>query len=164
MRRRVLLGAGLALLLGGAALMAWPVYHMAYPLSVPPGTQADRVVVERSGSTLTLLRGGEPLKTYKVAIGAEQREDPTALPDGLYRVSGRDRESDTYRALEISLAQPGRQAGAEATIHGTPAALAWLGPLHRLAGWEPEGIAVTTLEIEEIWRSVADGTPVEVRP
>ena len=42
--------------------------------------------------------------------------------------------------------------------------LGWLGFLHQYADWTDGCIAVTNEEIEEIWRLVPDGTPIEIRP
>ena len=48
-------------------------------------------------------------------------------------------------------------------IHGLRNGLGWFGRLHRLVDWTAGCIAVTDPEIEEIWRVVPDGTPVEIR-
>ena len=42
--------------------------------------------------------------------------------------------------------------------------LDWIGNLHRLLDWTNGCIAVTDREIEEIWRAVPNGTPIEIRP
>jgi hypothetical protein len=39
-----------------------------------------------------------------------------------------------------------------------------VGAAHRLKDWTDGCIAVTNAEIDEIWASVADGTPIEIRP
>lgn len=39
-----------------------------------------------------------------------------------------------------------------------------LGALHRKTDWTDGCIAVTDEEIEEIWRLVKIGTPIEIRP
>jgi murein L,D-transpeptidase YafK len=49
-------------------------------------------------------------------------------------------------------------------IHGLPKEYAWVGARHVLWDWTLGCVAVTDAEIEEIWKLVPDGTPVEIRP
>jgi murein L,D-transpeptidase YafK len=49
-------------------------------------------------------------------------------------------------------------------IHGLPNGRGWLGPLYNMRDWTDGCIAVTNSEIEEIWRAVPNGTPIEIRP
>ncbi|HEX6202369.1 MAG TPA: L,D-transpeptidase family protein, partial [Thermoanaerobaculia bacterium] len=49
-------------------------------------------------------------------------------------------------------------------VHGLPNRLPLLGRLHRLVDWTDGCIAVTNPEMEQIWRAVEDGTPIEIRP
>jgi len=49
-------------------------------------------------------------------------------------------------------------------IHGLPPQFAFLGYLHRETDWTDGCIAVTDAEIEEIYRSVPNNTPIEIRP
>ena len=49
-------------------------------------------------------------------------------------------------------------------IHGLPNGRAWIGKRHVLRDWTDGCIAVTNEEIQEIWRLVPNGTPIEIRP
>lgn len=49
-------------------------------------------------------------------------------------------------------------------IHGLGKEAEWAGADHRYFDWTKGCIAVTNEEIEEIWRVVPDGTPIEIRP
>lgn len=49
-------------------------------------------------------------------------------------------------------------------VHGVTNGLGWIGRLHRLADWTDGCIAVANGEMDEIWRAVPDGTPIEIRP
>jgi murein L,D-transpeptidase YafK len=49
-------------------------------------------------------------------------------------------------------------------IHGLPNGLGWLGSAHLRLDWTDGCIAVTDAQIEEIWRMVPNGTPIEIRP
>jgi murein L,D-transpeptidase YafK len=60
--------------------------------------------------------------------------------------------------------QHGVSPGGDIFIHGLPNGLGWLGHLHRRMDWTDGCIAVTDKEMDEIWRAVPDGTPIEIRP
>jgi murein L,D-transpeptidase YafK len=49
-------------------------------------------------------------------------------------------------------------------IHGLRNGDGWIGGFHRQSDWTAGCIAVTDFEIEEIYRAVPDGTPIEIRP
>jgi len=49
-------------------------------------------------------------------------------------------------------------------IHGLPNGFGWLGRHHLAIDWTDGCIAVTDEEMDEIWRAVPDGTPIEIRP
>lgn len=139
---------------------------------------ADRVLVEKQARRLTLFRNNKPLKTYEVALG-QQPDGPKRFmgdnktPEGRYVIDSRKQNSSYHRALHISYpsvrdvafaAQQGRSPGGSIMIHGLPNGMGALGPLHRLRDWTAGCIAVTNTEIEELWRAIPDGTPIEIRP
>jgi murein L,D-transpeptidase YafK len=49
-------------------------------------------------------------------------------------------------------------------LHGLPNGYGWIGVAHRERDWTDGCIAVTNQEMDEIWRTVPDGTPIEIRP
>jgi murein L,D-transpeptidase YafK len=145
---------------------------------LPPNITADRVVVEKAARRLTLLRGDVPLKVYRVAlgrapVGPKKQEGDQRTPEGLYSIDFHKEDSDFHRALHVSYpgqrdidqaAARGVPAGCDIMIHGIRNGLGWIGALHRRTDWTAGCIAVTDFEIEEIWRTVLDGTPIEIRP
>lgn len=142
------------------------------------GAVADRIVVRKADRQMTLFRDGRPLKTYAIALGfgepgPKSREGDGRTPEGLYRISGRNPQSAFHLSLRISYPDADDIAAAEAAgvapggdimIHGLPNGLGWLGSLARARDWTAGCIAVTNAEIEEIWRAVPDGTPIEILP
>ncbi len=144
----------------------------------PSAVQADRIVIVKSQRTLTLLRQGKVLKTYKVALGHEPKgakteQSDNKTPEGLYTIDSRNPRSQFHLALHISYPnvadrerakERGVDPGGAIMIHGLPREYAWLGPLHRQTDWTLGCIAVTNPEIEEIWSMVPLGTTVEIRP
>ena len=139
---------------------------------------ADRVLVEKAARRLTLLRGGTPLKIYRVAlgrapVGPKEQEGDQRTPEGAYLIDFHKADSDFHRALHLSYpeqrdidhaAARGVSPGCDIMIHGIRNGLGWVGAFHRRTDWTAGCIAVTDFEIEEIWRAVPDGTPIEIRP
>lgn len=158
------------------AAVAATAYLNVNPL--PRDSAADRVLLEKSARRLTLLRNGEPLKTYRVALGRapsgpKEYEGDQRTPEGIYSIDFHKPDSDYHLALHISYpeqrdidraATEGQSAGSDIMIHGLPNGRGWLGRFHRRADWTAGCIAVADFEIEEIYRAVPDGTPIELRP
>jgi len=153
-----------------AALAVWPA--MA---AQPP--KADHIVVLKQKRELLLMRGKSVLKRFPIALGfhpqgAKRREGDGRTPEGTYVIDGRLPASHYHLALHISYPNAADQARAAALhqapggaimIHGMPS---WFGrdDLQFAADWTNGCIAVSNSAIEEIWRSVDDGTAIEIRP
>jgi len=58
----------------------------------------------------------------------------------------------------------GYDPGGEIMVDGIRNGLGWIGRAQRLVDWTAGCIAVTDPEIEELYRIVPDGTPIEIRP
>ena len=151
---------------------------MSTLLSAEELPKADNVLVEKEKRTLTLLREGKVLKTYQVALGNEplghkEEEGDGRTPEGIYRIDWRNPKSKYHLSLHISYPnekdiarakKAGVSPGGDIMIHGLPNGWTALAATHRLTDWTIGCIAVTNEEIKEIWDSVADGTPIEIRP
>ncbi|HZE13890.1 MAG TPA: L,D-transpeptidase family protein [Chthoniobacterales bacterium] len=156
--------------------LAAAAYLNVSPL--PRHAVADRIVVEKAARRLTLFRNGEALKSYSVAlgrapVGAKEQEGDQRTPEGIYKVDFHKPDSDYHLALHISYpeqhdidraAVQGLSAGSDIMIHGLPNGRGWIGRFHRRSDWTAGCIAVADFEIEEIYRAVPDGTPIELRP
>lgn len=174
MRLRILLLISLGLALGFVGLFIWAHYH-ASPVSQ---AHADRIVIEKAERKLTLFRGRVALKRYRIALGHEpigpkREEGDHRTPEGFYTIDRRKLDSDFHLALHVSYPNTadaaqaearGVSAGSDIMIHGLRNGSGWIGKLHRRSDWTDGCIAVTNHEIEEIWRVVLDGTPIEIRP
>ncbi len=67
----------------------------------------DKVLVIKHERTLQLLSHGQPVKTYKVAlgsepIGAKRREGDHRTPEGVYVLDSRNAHSQFYKSIHIS--------------------------------------------------------------
>lgn len=140
--------------------------------------KADKVVVFKSKRLMILMREGDILKTYKVALGVQPdghkiKAGDKRTPEGTYVLDSRKWDSRFHRAIHISYPNEsdirnarkfGLSPGRDIMIHGLPDKLEYVGKLHSLADWTDGCIAVTNSEIEEIWHLVPDGTPIEIKP
>lgn len=169
---RTLLVALAVVTVGIAAWAHWP--HS--PL--PEGVVADRVVVHKAARALELYDGGKILRTYPISLGADpigpkSRKGDGRTPEGRYVIDYRNEDSAYYRALHISYPRADQIAAARARgeppgglimIHGLPNGRGWMGRMHRVSDWTLGCVAVTNDEIEELWRVVPNGTPIEIQP
>jgi murein L,D-transpeptidase YafK len=126
---------------------------------------------------MTLFADGKPLATYKVALGkgngqAKEREGDHETPEGFYIIDSKNAQSRFHRALHISYPNADDRKHAQTAnvnpgglimIHGIQNGLGWLGSLQHTIDWTDGCIAVTDSEIDEIWKLVPIGTPVEIR-
>lgn len=159
-------------------VVAWMSVGLASKLHAQTAARVDRIVVEKSKRTLTLMDGRKALKTYKVAlggqpVGAKDRQGDHKTPEGLYSVDAKNPQSQFYKALHISYPSAadrgnarklGVSPGGDVEIHGLGAKWGWIGAKHRLTDWTDGCIAVTNEEIDEIYPQIKVGTPVEIRP
>jgi len=143
-----------------------------------PVALADSVVVEKRARRLTLYHLGRPFRQYRVALGGQPVGDKVSAgdrrtPEGMFYVENRNPNSDFHLALRLSYPDVRHQAradslglspGGDIMIHGLPPGRAKLGAQHRRFDWTDGCVALTDEEIEELWRAVPDGTPVEIKP
>ena len=145
---------------------------------LPQGARADKVIVTKTGRTLTLMSKGAVLKTYTVALGGnpdghKQQTGDSRTPEGDYLIDYRNPNSKYHLSLHISYPNSqdrksakkrGVSPGGDIMIHGLPNGMGWVGKAHSLKDWTDGCIALTNDEISEIWRTVPNGTPIEIKP
>lgn len=146
--------------------------------TIPEDVFCDRIVVQKSSRKMTLHRGSEALKSYRIALGGnpvghKEVEGDQKTPEGIYRISGRNPNSRFHLSLRISYPNAadilhaqtlGLSPGGDIMIHGLPNGFSGHGSTHNLIDWTAGCLAVTNEEIEEIWRVTPDETVVEIRP
>jgi murein L,D-transpeptidase YafK len=150
------------------------------PAPQPAGWSAaaiDRIVVRKKERRLELLRDGRVVKSYRIALGSNPtghklRQGDGRTPEGTYVIEGRNPNSRYHLSLRVSYpdAIDAARAEAEAAAPGGDIMIHGVGresrgrKLHPRRDWTEGCIAVSDREIEEIWASVPDGTPIEIRP
>lgn len=138
----------------------------------------DSLVVEKSKRQLIVYYRGKAVRTYYVALGRNPVGDKLRIgdnrtPEGLFYIEGRNPNSQYHLSLRISYpdsahrvrsARVGAQPGGDIMIHGLPPTQETFGAAHRDFDWTNGCIAVTNREIEELWRVIRDGTPIQIKP
>jgi len=161
-------------------LLALPLFLVC--LASGPAAQTppkvDRIVIEKSQRTMSLLNGNKVVKTYKVALGgnpkgAKDRQGDHKTPEGVYFVDAKKTNSQFYKALHLSYPNArdrerakrlGVNPGGDVEIHGLGPKWGWIGARHRATDWTDGCIAVTNEEIDEIYPLIKISTPIEIRP
>jgi murein L,D-transpeptidase YafK len=140
--------------------------------------KADYILIEKRRRKMTLYRNGRQLRSYRISLGKggvapKEREGDMRTPEGVYYIDGRNPESMYHLSLKISYpnasdrrraAARGVSPGGNIMIHGVGDDQKLLQTVsYRQLDWTAGCVAVTNSLIEEIWRMVPDGTPVEIR-
>ena len=158
--------------------MVWSVIFGFTFIGASDERQADRILIEKKARKLTPFRGSTAIRNYRIALGNAPEGPKTCqgdgrTPEGRYRISGRNKNSQYHWSLRISYPNEsdktaaknrGCSPGGDIFIHGLPNGYGWIGKAHRAIDWTLGCIAVTDREIEEIWTLVPNGTVVEIRP
>lgn len=143
---------------------------------VAKGVKADRISVDKSDRLMILYKNDKEIARYTgiklgdAPVGHKQFEGDEKTPEGSYVIDGRNPKSSYHLSLRISYPNAADRAYAKAKrkspggdifIHGQPNG----SPLARLShDWTDGCIAVSNAEIAQIWRLVADGTPITIAP
>lgn len=139
---------------------------------------ADRIVVHKSERKLLLLRGDRVLRSIDVSLGlsprgAKRQEGDFRTPEGSYRLSGRNPNSDYYLALKVSYPSPADQERAAAEgvspgglimIHGQPNRPTKPLEYYQKNDWTNGCIAVSNSDMVDIWLMTPDDTPIQILP
>ena len=124
------------------------------------------------------MQGQTILATFPIALGGapeghKGEEGDQRTPEGRYRIDWRNDKSSYHLSMHISYPDAADMARAEAEgkdpggmimIHGQRNYLGWLAYLTQRFDWTDGCIAVTNADMDIIWNSVPDGTPIEIRP
>lgn len=124
------------------------------------------------------MSGKAVLKTYHVALGrgssgAKQFEGDNRTPEGKYVIDEKKTLTKFHKALHLSYpnaddraraSKLGKSPGGDIEIHGLPTTFAWLGTTQHIVDWTAGCIALSNDKIDEVWKLVSVGTPVEIDP
>jgi len=165
------------------AIVATVALSLFMPKNIPLPDQSvkvDQILVEKSLRRLTVYTGKEIIAVYPIGLGFEPvghkyQEGDGRTPEGKYRINHKNPHSSYYLSLKISY--PDRQdeqnarlngvhPGGDIMIHGYPNFVpSFIGDfVLKGRDWTKGCIAVSNAEMENLWRWIKIGTPVEIRP
>lgn len=165
--RRLFLATALAL------PAAWAAPARALSLG-----QADRVLVRKADRRLFLLKGGEVLREFKVALGLapeghKLREGDFRTPEGSYQLVERNTDSEFFLSIRISYPNEadarrarskGYAPGGLIMIHGQPNNPTRSPEYYRRTDWTNGCIAVSNGDMVDIWLMTGRNTPIDIQP
>jgi murein L,D-transpeptidase YafK len=183
-----LLAVPAALVLFALALVSGPLpaaeaaQRVAYTRNAAP-TQtplptADRIVVRKAERRLDLLRNGQVLRSYKVALGLQpvghkERSGDFRTPEGKYQLTRRNPRSDFFLSIQISYPsdvdarharENGWEPGGSIMIHGLPNIMKRDLTYYQTRDWTDGCIAISNSDMVELWLLTHDNTPIEILP
>jgi L,D-peptidoglycan transpeptidase YkuD (ErfK/YbiS/YcfS/YnhG family) len=161
-------------------LKSEPSSKSATALIADTRPKADRVVVDKSERKLFLMRNGQTFREFRISLGKapegpKLQEGDLRTPEGVYTLDWRNPKSGFYKSIHISYPNEndrlqalkrGVSPGGMIMIHGEHY-IPSLSRIYRLASkkdWTEGCIALNNEEMDELWVTVADGTPIEIRP
>jgi hypothetical protein len=170
-----------------APAAAMPTLAMAMPV---PGAEAtgsawsgtipiaDRIVVRKSERRLYLMRRGEVLRSYRVALGLQpagpkERAGDFRTPEGRYLLTRRNARSDFFLSIQVSYPNDDdvRRArhqhvdpGGSIMLHGLPNNLRHPPEYYATADWTDGCIAMSDSDMVELWMMTQDNTPIDIQP
>ena len=156
--------------------ITYPVASKSAPAASVRAAKVDQVVVNKAARELKLIRKGQAIRTYPIALGPNPTghkimEGDGRTPEGSYVLDWRNPNSRFYRSIHVSYpdqtdrllaAQLGVSPGGMIMIHGEPDYLRFAGQTSE--DWTEGCIAVSNGAMNEIWALVDDGTPILINP
>lgn len=139
---------------------------------------ADSVLVRKSERKLYLLRQGEVLRTYKIALGLrpeghKQFEGDYRTPEGKYRLTRRNPNSEYFLSIQVDYPNDrdvanarklGLKPGGAIMIHGQPNLPRKNRDYYANVDWTEGCIALSNTDMVEIWLMTPANTPIEIAP
>jgi len=139
---------------------------------------AEKIVVEKAERKLHLVKGGEPFRTFEIALGIrpsgdKEYEGDFKTPEGIYWLDTRNPHSEFFLSIHVSYPNNddvrqarsrGLQPGGAIMIHGQPNEPTRSEAYYRTQDWTNGCIAVSNSDMIDIWLMTPDNTPIEIRP
>jgi murein L,D-transpeptidase YafK len=139
---------------------------------------ADRIVVHKSSRKMEIYRDGQVIASYRVSLGLvpeghKQREGDFRTPEGSYRLTRRNAQSDFFLAVQVSYPEStdvalarknGWSPGGLIMVHGLPNVPKYSRDRYLNTDWTDGCIALSNEDMLDFWLLTGQGTPIEIRP
>lgn len=144
----------------------------------PAVAMADRVVVHKQQRSLQLLRKGAVLRTYRISLGlqpegAKERSGDFRTPEGSYRLTRRNAQSDFFLSVQVSYPSAtdtararskGWNTGGSIMVHGLPNVLRHPASRYAAQDWTDGCIALSNSDMLEFWLLTRSDIPIDIYP
>jgi len=138
----------------------------------------DRIVVQKAGRKMELYREGQLVASYRISLGLvpsghKQREGDYRTPEGSYRLTRRNAQSEFFLAVQVSYPEAtdlalarrnGWAPGGSIMVHGLPNFLKYPRERYLNTDWTDGCIALSNEDMLDFWLLTYQGTPIEIRP
>ena len=146
---------------------------------VSNGQRIDQILVSKKYRRVYLLQGQKVIRTYRAAFGnpngTKRFQGDLKTPEGVYYISKKNAVSQYTQSLEISYpnksdiayaARFGKSAGGDVMIHGLPTNpyLKHKFAIQHPMDWTRGCVAVTDVQVREIYKVTAVKTPITICP
>jgi hypothetical protein len=167
--------AASAQIIGASEATAVPPPASMVPVPVPV---ADLVIVRKSERRLYLMRDGQVLRSYRIALGLvpegpKLRAGDFRTPEGHYYLTRRNPRSDYFLSILVSYPNDQDQVrarrehvdpGGQIMIHGLPNNLRHAPGYYARSDWTDGCIALSDSDMVEVWLMTRANTPIEILP
>jgi murein L,D-transpeptidase YafK len=171
--RRRTLGSG-----GFALLLALALQSQSVATVISPSLRADTILIVKHERKLYLLRDNSPLRSYRIALGlsptgAKERQWDFRTPEGSYIIDFRNEHSHYFKALHISYPSAADlrrssalhlRVGGDIFIHGEPNQPSKPVSYYKTRDWTNGCIALSDVDLQDVWDLTAGRTRVEIVP
>jgi murein L,D-transpeptidase YafK len=148
------------------------------PIMASDFPMADKIIVDKGERKLHLLRNGEPIRSFDIALGVEpvgdkEKEGDQKTPEGVYTLDDRNPDSDYFLSIHISYPSSqertqarsrGLDPGGAIMIHGQPNMPTYSAAYYKKEDWTNGCIAVSNSDMIDIWLMTPNDIPIEIRP
>lgn len=158
-------------LLFGLLLLIIAGYYF-YPSS-SINNDITKIEVYKQKRKMLLYSENEVIQEYSISLGFQPigkkiKEGDGKTPEGVYKIDAKNENSSCYKNLGVSYPNSSDRAngytGGLIKIHGLKNGFGFVGKFHRFYDWTDGCIAVTDLEMEELFQNVTIGTKLIIYP
>jgi len=140
---------------------------------------ASLLVLKSDRKMIAYDAAGKEIETYRFSLGKsptgpKQEAGDQKTPEGKYFINAHNKSSSYFLSLRISYPdeadvkrakKQGVDPGGAIFIHGQPNRNGWNWQKYSVGrDWTNGCISVTNGDMKELWDTVEDGTPIEIRP